>query len=111
MTMRISFRLDEELLHMIDEYAKTHLLDRNKAILELIENGLAAKETSGEIKLKQNRSFEEIQAIKNEIQGIKSMLNELKSEVRLMNHILDSDWRKEARVIPYQGKKWWMFWK
>lgn len=111
MTMRISFTLDDGLLDMIDQYAKEHLLDRNKAILELIENGLAAKETSGEVKLKQNRSFEEIQAIKTEIQTMKTMLSELKSEIRLMSHILDSDWRKEARIIPYQGGKWWMFWK
>lgn len=111
MAIRCSFTLDNETLELIDRYAKEHLIDRNKAILDLIELGLNTLQTTGELPVKKNHSFEEIQTIRKDIESIKTSVNELRSEVRLISHTLDSDWRKEARVVPYQTKKWWMFWR
>lgn len=110
MTMRCSFTLDDDLIDMIDQFAKERLLDRNKAILELIETGFQVQE-KGEMNIQKQRSFEEIQTIRTEIEAMKTILNDLKSEVRLMSHVLDSDWKREARGVPFQTKKWWMFWK
>ncbi len=110
MTMRCSFSLDDELMDLIDQYAKEHLIDRNKAILELIEIGLAHRD-EGEASIQKTRNFEEIQAIRHDIDSLKQMVQELKSEIRLMSHIMDTDWRKEARGVPFQTRRWWKFWK
>lgn len=104
--MRCSFTLDDDLINLIDQYAKEHLIDRNKAILELIEAGLSS-EVRGDPTVQKTRSFEEVQAIREDIQAMKSMVSELKSEIRLMSHILDTDWKNEARGVPFQTKGWW----
>ena len=108
MTMRCSFTLDDELFDLIDQFAKERLIDRNKAILELIEAGFQAQQ-KGEMNIQKQRSFEEIRTIRNEIEAMKKILNELKSEVRLMSHVLDSDWKREVHGVPFQTRKWWMF--
>jgi metal-responsive CopG/Arc/MetJ family transcriptional regulator len=105
-TMRCSFTLDDNLMNLIDQYAKEHMIDRNKALLELIESGLSNPEKN-DITVQKTRSFEEIQTIREEIQETKKMITELKSEIRLMSHILDTDWKKEARGVPFQTKGWW----
>jgi metal-responsive CopG/Arc/MetJ family transcriptional regulator len=110
MTMRCSFTLDDELMDLIDQYAKEHLIDRNKAILDLIEIGLANQD-GGEGSIKKTHNFEEIRAIRHEIESLKKIMEDLKSEIRLMSHMMDSDWRKEARGVPFQSKRWWKFWK
>jgi metal-responsive CopG/Arc/MetJ family transcriptional regulator len=104
--MRCSFTLDDDLMNLIDQYAKEHLTDRNKALLELIEFGLSNPEKN-DIAVQKTRSFEEIMTIREEIQEMKKMVTELKSEIRLMSHILDTDWKKEARGVPFQTKGWW----
>ncbi len=106
MTMRCSFTLDDDLMNLIDQYAKEHLVDRNKALLELIESGLSDPEKNN-ITVQKTRSFEEIQTIRGEIQELRKMVAELKSEIRLMSHILDTDWKKEAHGVPFQTKGWW----
>ncbi len=105
-TMRCSFTLDDDLMNLIDQYAKEHLVERNKALLELIESGLSNSEIN-DVAVRKTRSFEEIQTIRGEIQEMKKMVTELKNEIRLMSHVLDSDWKKEARGIPFQSKGWW----
>jgi metal-responsive CopG/Arc/MetJ family transcriptional regulator len=104
--MRCSFTLDDDLMNQIDQYAKEHLTDRNKALLDLIESGLSNPEKN-DIIVQKTRSFEEIVTIREEIQEMKKMVAELKSEIRLMSHILDTDWKKEARGVPFQTKGWW----
>ncbi len=84
------------------------MIDRNKAILELIEAGLSNPE-KGDSTVQKTRSFEEIQTIREEIQATRGMLTELKSEIRLMSHILDTDWKKEAHGVPFQNIGWWRF--
>lgn len=105
-TMRVSFTLDDNLMNLIDQYAKEHLIDRNKALLELLEFGLSNPERS-DIAGQKTRSFEELQTIREDIQEIKKIITDLKSEIRLMSHILDTDWKKEARSVPFQTKGWW----
>jgi hypothetical protein len=105
-TMRCSFTLDDDLMNLIDQYAKEHLIDRNKALLELIEAGFSNPDKN-DTTIHKTRSFEEIQTIREDIENIKKMITELKSEIRLMSHILDTDWKKEARGVPFQTKGWW----
>ncbi|MDD1675811.1 MAG: type II secretion system protein E [Methanomicrobiales archaeon] len=82
------------------------MIDRNKAILELIEAGLSHPD-KGDMTIQKTRSFEEIQTIREDIHATKEMITELKSEIRLMSHILDTDWKKEARGVPFQSIGWW----
>jgi predicted nuclease with TOPRIM domain len=105
-TMRCSFTLDDDLMNLIDQYAKEHLVERNKALLELIETGLSNSEIN-DVAVRKTRSFEEILTIRGEIQELKKMVTELKNEIRLMSHVLDTDWKKEARGVPFQSKGWW----
>ncbi len=58
MVMRCSFALDPDLMEQIDQFAREHSLDRNEAILELIEAGLSCKD-AGEAPVRQPRSFED----------------------------------------------------
>jgi len=109
-TMRCSFTLDDDLMDVIDQYAKERLIDRNKAILELIEAGLSSPDKV-EVSIQKTRSFEEIQTIRQEMQAMNKMVIELKNEIRLMSHILDADWKKETRGVPFQTKTWWRIWK
>ncbi|MFA7562516.1 MAG: type II secretion system protein E [Methanoculleus sp.] len=110
MAMRCSFALDPDLMEQIDQFARDHAFDRNEAILELIEAGLACKE-AGTPTARQPRSFEELNRLQQELEGIKEVLTELKNEVRLVHHTIETDWNNEAKGVPFQTKHPWEFWR
>jgi predicted transcriptional regulator len=103
MAMRCSFALDPDLMEQIDQFAREHSLDRNEAILELIEAGLSCKD-AGEAPVRQPRSFEEFNRLQQE-------LAELKKEVRLVHHTIETDWNRETKGVPFQTKHPWEFWR
>ncbi|MDD1673550.1 MAG: type II secretion system protein E [Methanomicrobiales archaeon] len=105
-SMRCSFTLDDDLMDVIDQYAKERLIDRNKAILEIIEAGLSSP-GKVEVSSQKTRSFEKIQTIREEMQAMNKMVIELKNEIRLMSHILDADRKNEMKGVPFQKKTWW----
>jgi predicted transcriptional regulator len=111
MAMRCSFALDPDLMEQIDQFAKDHALDRNEALLELIEAGLANLREGGVLTTRQQRSFEELNQVRREMEEIKGVLAELRNEVRLVHHTIETDWSKEARGVPFQTKHPWEFWR
>jgi len=111
MPMRVSFTLDPETMDHIDKFAKEHGIERNRAILEFIENGYEKLTEGGTIKLNQQRAFEEYNTIRKNLQEIKQKMNDLTEEVRLIHHTIDVEWGREMRAVPYQSKRWWEFWK
>jgi chromosome segregation ATPase len=111
MPMRVSFTLDSETMDVIDKFAKEHGIDRNRAILEFIENGYEKLTEGGTINLNQQRSFEEYNELRKDLQQVNQKLNDLSEEVRLIHHTIDVEWGREMRAVPYQSKKLWEFWK
>ncbi|MGB4280149.1 MAG: type II secretion system protein E [Methanoculleus sp.] len=110
MVMRCSFALDPDLMEQIDQFAREHSLDRNEAILELIEAGLSCKD-AGEAPVRQPRSFEEFNRLQQELEEVKNALTELKKEVRLVHHTIETDWNRETKGVPFQTKHPWEFWR
>ncbi|KUK63457.1 type II secretion system protein E [Methanoculleus sp.] len=111
MVMRCSFALDPDLMELIDQFARDHALDRNEAILELIEAGLACRKDGGTVTVRQQRSFEELNRLQQELEDVKEVLTELRNEVRLVHHTIETDWNHEAKGVPFQTKHPWEFWR
>ena len=109
--MRCSFALDPDLLEQIDGYARDHALDRNEAILELIEAGLLYRKNGGKAPIKKQRSFEELDNLLRELKDVKEVLADLRDEVRLVHHTIETDWNREAKGVPFQSKHPWEFWR
>jgi len=111
MVMRCSFTLDPEMLDSIDTFAKKHNIERNEAILELIEAGFARFQENGEVEIKTQRTFEEFAIIRKDLDDLRALVQNMRDEVRLVHHTLESDYEKEARCVPYQSRYLWEFWK
>ncbi|NQS72904.1 MAG: type II secretion system protein E [Methanoculleus sp.] len=111
MAMRCSFALDPGLLEQIDQYARDNTLDRNEAILELIETGLTRREDDRPLPVRPQRSSEELDSLRRELEDVKEVLTELRNEVRLVHHTIETDWIKEAKGVPFQTRHPWEFWR
>jgi hypothetical protein len=111
MAMRLSFTVDSEVVDMIDTYAKTSSIKRERAILDLIEAGISHLQEGGKLKNEPKRSFEEFSLIRRDVEDIKVLMQDLQNELHLMHHVLEDDHAREAGCIPYQNKRWWEFWK
>lgn len=111
MVMRCSFTLDPEMLDCIDTFAKKHNIERNEAILQLIEAGFARFQEEGEVEIKTQRTFEEFAIIRKDLEDLQAMVQNMRDEVRLVHHTLESDHEKEAHCVPYQTRNLWEFWK
>jgi metal-responsive CopG/Arc/MetJ family transcriptional regulator len=107
MVMRCSFTLDPEMLDSIDAFAKKQSIERNEAILELLETGFATLESGKEIEIKKQRAFEEFVQIRREIDELKDLVQNMRDELRLIHHTIESDYCKEARSVPYQTRNIW----
>jgi hypothetical protein len=68
--------------------AKEHNVDRNRAILELIESGFTQATGTTPVNLIQKRAFEECNDLKLVLEGMKQSLRELTEEVRFIHHIV-----------------------
>jgi len=111
MAIRVSFTIDSEMMDLIDKFAKEHGLDRNRAILDLIDSGFSHITGGHPVSLNQKRSFEEYQELLAALEEMKISLKNLSEEVQLIHHIIDVEWGREMRPIPFQTKRWWEFWK
>jgi hypothetical protein len=111
MGMRLSFSVDPGLVDMVDQYAKNRAIKREQAILELIEAGITHIQEGGTIKIEQCRSFEEYSIIRKQLSEIGEIVGELRGEIHVIHHEIEKDLNEEARVVPFQSKRWWEFWK
>ncbi len=64
MAIRISITTDTEMMELVDQYARDHGIDRNRAILELIESGFTKATGTTPVNLNQKRAFEEYTDLK-----------------------------------------------
>ncbi len=111
MTMRVSLTMDTETMDAIDKYAKEHGIDRNRAILELLESGYANITGEHPYTLNQKRSFEEYHELRTAMEKVQQSLENLAGEVQLIHHIMEVEWDREMKPVPFQSRKWWEFWK
>ncbi len=111
MVMRCSFTLDSDMLEQIDQCARDNAIDRNAAILELIEAGLACRKDGSTLPVRQQRSFEELNQLRRGLEDVREVLTELRSEVRLVHHTVETDWIKGTKGVPFQTKHPWEFWR
>ena len=89
MALRISFTLDPELSERLDIFAKKQELERNEALLRLIESGLTLAERDGIIPPARERSSKEVAHMQKNIDVLIRTIDELKKEVRVMHHLID----------------------
>ncbi|MDR3102442.1 MAG: ribbon-helix-helix protein, CopG family [Methanocalculaceae archaeon] len=109
MTLRLSFTLDPELLERIDLFAKKQELDRNEAVLRLIEAGLFQAEQNGEMLPAPKRDFKEFGRMQKNVDLLLASIDELKTEVRIMHHVIYLKEMRETEV-KVAGKsigRWW----
>jgi len=111
MAIRVSFTMDPEMMDLIDKFAKEQGVDRNRAILELIDSGFSHVTGGHPVTMNHKRSFEEYQEILAGLAEMKNSLKNLAEEVQLIHHIVDIEWGREMRPVPFQTKRWWEFWK
>jgi hypothetical protein len=71
---------------LVDKYAKEHNIDRNRAILELIESGFTKVTGTTPGNLNQKRVFKDYNDLKLALEGMKLSFNELTEEVKLIHH-------------------------
>ncbi|HJK11574.1 MAG TPA: type II secretion system protein E [Methanocorpusculum sp.] len=96
MALRLSFTLDPELSERIDLFAKKQDLDRNEAVLRLIESGLFVAEQKGEMPPAPKRDFKEMVRMQRNAALLLRSMDELKKEVRVMHHMINLEEKREA---------------
>ena len=96
MALRLSFTLDPELSKRIDLFAKKQDIDRNEAVLRLIEAGLFQIEQKGEMPPAPKRDFQEFVRMQKNVDLLLRSMDEVKKEVRLMHHLIDLEEKREA---------------
>lgn len=115
MSIRLSFTLESDLADQIDSFAREKRIERNEAILRLIEAGIEKYEEDDEFNPPpRERSFEEVKDIARSLDNLTATVSDLKKEVRVVHHILDLEWQREAgrtRDPPAAERRWWEFWK
>ncbi len=99
MTIHLSFTLDPELAERVDIFAKKQELERNEALLRLIEGGLMQAEQAGIVPPPRERSFKETIRMQKNIDMLVRNIDELKKEVRVMHHLLNLQ-KDTAAVKP-----------
>ena len=89
MALHLSITLDPELAERVDIFAKKQELERNEALLRLIEGGLVQAEQAGIVAPPRERSFKETARMQKNIDMLVRNIDELKKEVRVMHHLLN----------------------
>ena len=89
MALRLSFTLDSVLSERIDQFAKKQELDRNEAVLLLIEHGLDLAAEEGILEPIRDRDYKKEARMQKNIDSITGGLDDLRKEVRSMHHLLN----------------------
>ena len=91
MALRLSFTLDSVLSERIDQFAKKQDIDRNEAVILLIEHGLDQAAEAGLVEPIRDRDVKKEARMQKNIDAITGGLDDLRKEVRsnpnLMNNI------------------------
>lgn len=103
MALRLSFTLDSVLSERIDQFAKKQEIDRNEAVLLLIEHGLDAAAEEGIVEPIRDRDFKKEARMQKNIDSITSGLDDLRKEVRSMHHLLNMSLKNTEKKTPRRG--------
>ncbi|HJJ52007.1 MAG TPA: type II secretion system protein E, partial [Methanocorpusculum sp.] len=89
MALRLSFTLDSVLSERIDQFAKKQELDRNEAVLLLLEHGLDRAAGEGVIEPIRDRDFKREARMQKNIDSITGGLDDLRKEIRSLHHLVN----------------------
>ena len=103
MALRLSFTLDSVLSERIDQFAKKQELDRNEAVLLLIEHGLDLAAEEGIVEPIRDRDYEKEARMQKNIDSITSGLDDLRKEVRSMHHLLNMSLKNAEKKTTRRG--------
>lgn len=105
MVIRLSFTMDTPLAERIDQYAKNQDIDRNEAVLTLLEAGLARAESEGLIPEMKERDYKRELQMQKSISMITSNLDDLKKEIRAMHHLIDMNQKNQEKKHNLGNKR------
>ncbi|HJJ61723.1 MAG TPA: type II secretion system protein E [Methanocorpusculum sp.] len=103
MALRLSFTLDSVLSERIDQFAKKQELDRNEAVLLLIEHGLDLAAEEGIAEPIRDRDYKKEARMQKNIDSITSGLDDLRKEVRSMHHLLNMSLKNAEKKTTRRG--------
>ena len=103
MALRLSFTLDSVLSERIDQFAKKQELDRNEAVLLLIEHGLDLAAEEGIVEPIRDRDYKKEARMQKNIDAITSGLDDLRKEVRSMHHLLNMSMKNAEKKTTRRG--------
>lgn len=103
MALRLSFTLDSVLSERIDQFAKKQELDRNEAVLLLIEHGLDLAAEDGIVEPIRDRDYKKEARMQKNIDSITSGLDDLRKEVRSMHHLLNMSLKNSEKKTTRRG--------
>lgn len=103
MVLRLSFTLDSVLSERIDQFAKKQELDRNEAVLLLIEHGLDLAAEEGIVEPIRDRDYKKEARMQKNIDSITSGLDDLRKEVRSMHHLLNMSLKNAEKKTTRRG--------
>ncbi|HJJ78503.1 MAG TPA: type II secretion system protein E [Methanocorpusculum sp.] len=103
MALRLSFTLDSVLSERIDQFAKKQELDRNEAVLLLIEHGLDLAAEEGILEPIRDRDYKKEARMQKNIDSITGGLDDLRKEVRSMHHLLNMSLKDTEKKTTRRG--------
>ena len=103
MALRLSFTLDSVLSERIDQFAKKQELDRNEAVLLLIEHGLDLAAEEGIVEPIRDRDYKKEARMQKNIDSITGGLDDLRKEVRSMHHLLNMSLKNSEKKTARRG--------
>lgn len=103
MALRLSFTLDSVLSERIDQFAKNQDIDRNEAVLLLLEYGLEQAADAGIVEPVRDRDFKKEARMQKNIDSITGGLDDLRKEVRSLHHLLNLSLKNTEKKTPKRG--------
>ena len=103
MALRLSFTLDSVLSERIEQFAKKQELDRNEAVLLLIEHGFALAAEEGILEPIRDRDYKKEARMQKNIDSITGGLDDLRKEVRSMHHLLNMSLKNTEKKTTRRG--------
>ncbi|HJJ82693.1 MAG TPA: hypothetical protein O0X91_03305, partial [Methanocorpusculum sp.] len=94
---------DSVLSERIDQFAKKQELDRNEAVLLLIEHGLDLAAEEGIVEPIRDRDYKKEACMQKNIDSITSGLDDLRKEVRSMHHLLNMSLKNAEKKTTRRG--------
>ena len=103
MALRLSFTLDSVLSERIDQFAKKQELDRNEAVLLLLEHGLDRAAGEGVIEPICDRDFKREARMQKNIDSITGGLDDLRKEIRSLHHLVNLSMKDSEKKNSRRG--------